>query len=120
MTIPTSTATLLRSRPRTTVGSGTVAINADGARIDYTPATNFSGTDTVTYTISDGNGGTDTGTVTITVTAVNDAPVAVNDSEALTEDDALTSITVLDDDTDVDGDPHSQRDQLLRNRNRRH
>ena len=38
------------------------------------------------------------------MTAVNDAPVAVNDSEAFTEDDTLTSITVLDDDTDVDGD----------------
>ena len=38
------------------------------------------------------------------MTAVNDAPVATNDSEALTEDDSFTSITVLDDDTDADGD----------------
>ena len=43
--------------------------------------------------MSDGTA-TDTGTLTITVTAVNDTPVATNDSEALTEDDSLTSITV--------------------------
>ena len=55
-------------------GTGTAAINADNARINYTPAANFNGTDTITYTVSDGNGGTDTGTLTITVTAVNDAP----------------------------------------------
>ena len=91
--------------PETATAEGaTVAINADGARINYTPSTNYSGTDIVTYTISDGNGGTDTGTLTITVTAVNDAPVAVNDTETLTEDDGLTSITVLNDDSDADGD----------------
>ena len=66
------------------------SINADGARINYTPSTNFNGTDTITYTVSDGNGGTDTGTLTVTVTAVNDVPVAVNDTETLTEDDGLT------------------------------
>ena len=85
-------------------GNATVAINSDGARIDYTPSSDFSGTDTITYTISDGNGGTDTGTLTITVTAVNDAPVAVNDTATVTEDASLTVITVLDDDTDADGD----------------
>ena len=85
-------------------GNATVAINSDGARIDYTPSTNFSGTDTITYTISDGNGGTDTGTLTITVTAVNDAPIAVDDTATVTEDASLTSITVLDDDTDADSD----------------
>ena len=54
-------------------GTGTAAINSDNARIDYTPAANFNGTDTITYTVSDGTT-TDTGTLTITVTAVNDAP----------------------------------------------
>ncbi|MCH1448330.1 MAG: cadherin-like domain-containing protein, partial [Candidatus Nanopelagicales bacterium] len=55
-------------------GTGTAAINSDNARINYTPAANFNGTDTITYTVSDGNGGTDTATLTITVSAVNDAP----------------------------------------------
>ena len=84
-------------------GTGTAAINADNARIDYTPAANFNGTDTITYTVSDGTA-TDTGTLTIIVSAVNDAPVAVDDTQTLTEGDPLTNITVLDDDTDADGD----------------
>ena len=67
-----------------TSGSGTVAINSDNARINYTPAANFNGTETITYTVSDGTT-TDTGTLTITVTAVNDAPVAVDDTETITE-----------------------------------
>ncbi len=36
----------------------------------YTPAADFGGIDSFTYTISDGNGGTDTATVTVTVTRV--------------------------------------------------
>jgi large repetitive protein len=50
----------------------------------YKPLANFFGTDTIVYTISDD--GTPnkeaTGTVTINVTAVNDDPVAVNDTGA--------------------------------------
>jgi hypothetical protein len=53
--------------------------------------------------LSDGNGGTDTATVSITVTAVNDAPVAVDDSKSLLHDTSA-NIAVLANDTDVDGD----------------
>ena len=84
-------------------GTGTAAINSDNARIDYTPAANFNGTDTITYTVSDGTA-TDTGKLTVTVSAVNDAPVAVDDTQTLTEDAPLTNIVVLDDDTDADSD----------------
>ena len=42
--------------------------------------------------------------MTITVTAVNDAPVADNDTYTTTEDTPLTG-NVLANDTDVDGDP---------------
>jgi hypothetical protein len=85
----------------TYTGTGTVSLS--GNQIVYTPASNFNGTETVTYTVSDGTA-TDTGTLTITVTAANDAPVAVDDTETILEDAALTNITVLDDDTDADGD----------------
>jgi hypothetical protein len=86
-----------------TAGTGTVAVNADGLSVDYTPATNFYGTETITYIVSDGTL-TDSGTLTITVTEVNFAPVAVNDTASLDEDSTKTSTNVIANDTDVDGD----------------
>ena len=62
-----------------TAGHGTVSCTAAGSRT-YTPALNYNGPDSFTYSISDGNGGSDTATVSITVTPVNDAPNAVDDS----------------------------------------
>ena len=87
-----------------TSGSGTVAVNADGVSVDYTPALDFNGTETITYTVSDGVLTDATGTLTITVTAVNDAPVAVDDTATVLEDAALTSIDLIANDTDADGD----------------
>jgi VCBS repeat-containing protein len=46
---------------------GSVYYSSSG--VFYTPDTNYTGTDSFTYTISDGNGGTDTATVTVTVVA---------------------------------------------------
>ena len=86
-----------------TDGTGTVAVNADGVSVDYTPAADFNGTETITYTVSDGTD-TSEGTLTITVTAVNDIPVAVEDTLELIEDATLTSIDVIANDTDIDGD----------------
>ncbi|MCP5082216.1 MAG: tandem-95 repeat protein, partial [Alphaproteobacteria bacterium] len=83
-------------------GNGSVSIRPDGS-LDYSPNTNFNGTDTVTYTISDGNGATDTATVTITVNPVNDGPDALNDTASVDEDSAVT-INVLANDSDLDGD----------------
>lgn len=83
--------------------NGTVAINADGT-ITYTPRVNFSGTDTISYTVSDGQGGFSTATVVVTVNAVNDAPVAIDDA-ATTEEDTPVTIPVLDNDMDAEGDP---------------
>ena len=53
--------------------NGSVRIGADSTLV-YTPARNFSGTDTFTYTLSDGKGGTGTAAVGVTVEPVNDAP----------------------------------------------
>lgn len=55
----------------TSAQGGTVSIASDGSLI-YTPATNFSGTDTFTYTVSDGTS-TDTATVTVNVVNPDDA-----------------------------------------------
>lgn len=81
---------------------GEADINPDGA-ITFTPAENFNGTATITYTIADGNGGTDTAELVIEVTPVNDAPEAADDAETTPFNTAVT-IPVLDNDTDVDGD----------------
>ncbi len=74
-----------------------------GSNVLYTPDPNYNGADSFSYTVSDGKGGTDTATVSVTVTPVNDAPVAVDDS-ATTAEDTQVSIPVLANDTDVDGD----------------
>jgi hypothetical protein len=74
--------------------------------ISYSPATNFNGTDTFTYTVED-NGqtaGTNdfktaTGTVTVNVTAVNDAPIINIPPDQQVGEDVrlvLTNIMVVD------------------------
>jgi len=81
-------------------GSGSIGSNGS---LSYTPEANWFGTDSFTYTASDGHGGFDSATVTVTVTPVNDAPVANDDSAGTPEDTAVT-IDVLANDSDVDGD----------------
>ncbi len=81
---------------------GTIAINNDGT-LTYTPAADYNGPDTITYSIDDGHGGTAASTVAVTVTGINDDPVA-NPDEATTAEDTPVTIAVLDNDTDVDGD----------------
>ncbi len=81
---------------------GTVVDNGDGT-VTFTPAPNFNGPVTITYTVSDGNGGTDDGEAVVNVGAVNDAPIAVDDT-AETDEDTPVTIDVLDNDSDPDGD----------------
>ncbi|MES2628752.1 MAG: Ig-like domain-containing protein, partial [Bacteroidota bacterium] len=85
---------------------GTVILSSDGA-FDYTPNTNFFGTDTWTYLIQDGNGGTATGSVKIVVTPVNDDPITLDDSYTVNEDNVLNvnAPGVLFNDTDPDVEP---------------
>ena len=85
----------------TTAGTGTVAVNADGLSVDYTPAANFNGTEVITYTVSDGKLTDATGTLTVTVTAVNDTPVSSDQSVSTIEDIPL-EITLSG--SDIDGD----------------
>jgi len=81
---------------------GTVAINDDGT-VTYTPAENYNGSDSFTYSITDADGDVSTATVSLTINPENDAPVAVDDSATLNED-ASAVINVLGNDTDLDGD----------------
>ena len=72
------------------------------ARFTYTPDANFNGTDSFTYTANDGTADSNVATVTITVTAVNDAPVAVNDSGDDDGRDARSAAPCSANDTDVE------------------
>ena len=83
------------------VGFGTVTMNDDGT-VTFNPDDNWNGVDTFEYTVSDGTA-TDTGTASITVDAVNDGPVATDDTETTTEDNAVT-LDLTANDTDLDGD----------------
>ena len=86
---------------------GTLTLNADGS-YTYLPAPNYYGSDSFTYRVTDGVLTSANATVNITVTAVNDPPVATNDSYTTPEDTALTvpvGTGLLVNDTDPDGDP---------------
>ncbi|MCI0575506.1 MAG: tandem-95 repeat protein [Chloroflexi bacterium] len=86
----------------TTPTHGLVVANADGT-ITYTPAANFSGADSFTYTVADGQGGADLALVAVTVAPVNDPPLAAPDAATTPEDTAVT-LDVLANDGDLDGD----------------
>jgi VCBS repeat-containing protein len=75
-----------------------------GGQVRYLPNSNFNGTDTLTYQICDSTSPTplcSTATVTITVNAVNDPPIAVDDTDTVNED-ATVTVDVLGNDIDVD------------------
>src|SRR5439155_1612203 len=83
---------------------GALTLNADGG-FTYTPAANFNGSDSFSYKASDGVAQSNVATVTLTITAVNDAPVAVNDTYTTNEDTPLTVVApgVLSNGSDEDG-----------------
>jgi hypothetical protein len=81
---------------------GTAAVGALGANVTYTPAANYCGADSFTYTIKDATASSSTATVTVTVTCVPDPPTAHDDSVTTNEDQAANNIDVLGNDTDPD------------------
>jgi subtilisin family serine protease len=83
--------------------AGTAAMVNGGASVTYTPDPNANGTDTFGYTVSDGMGRTASALVTVTVTAVNDPPVATDDT-LVTVRDTAAIVKVLANDMDADGD----------------
>jgi Bacterial cadherin-like domain len=97
----------------TTSLQGSFGAAADGNGLfEYQPPANFNGTTTFTYGVASDLGAgcpsvaEDTATVTITVTPVNDAPTAANDSFAALTDRTLNVAApgVLGNDSDIDGD----------------
>lgn len=82
---------------------GTAIPSENNDAILFTPTADYFGTTTLSYRITDGNGGFSIGTVTITVTNINDSPVSENDFIPTAEEQS-TTIAVLDNDSDIDGD----------------
>ncbi|MDY7233224.1 Ig-like domain-containing protein [Hyalangium rubrum] len=70
-------------------------------KFTYTPAANYSGPDSFTFTASDGQGSSAPATVSITVLAVNDAPIAQAQTVS-TPEETPKSLTLTA--TDAEGD----------------
>src|SRR6266508_2532639 len=88
-----------------TPANGTVTLNTLDGSFTYTPDANFNGTDSFTYQANDGTADSNVATVTLTVTPVNDAPVALDESYTIIEDTTfvVAAAAILANDTDVDG-----------------
>jgi VCBS repeat-containing protein len=82
--------------------NGDLNLNDDGS-FEYSPSSDFNGSDSFTYKANDGNDDSEVVTVTITVDSVNDDPVATDDA-ATTDQDADVDVNVVDNDSDADDD----------------
>ncbi len=84
------------------VPQGTFYVDGAG-NVTFTPATNFNGNSSVTYTVRDSDGGISNAiTISLTVNAVNDAPTVSDDTDTATQGLA-SSGNVLTGDADPDG-----------------
>jgi hypothetical protein len=75
-------------------------LSGTGPNLTYTPNANANGTDSFTFKVNDGTVDSAVATVSISITAVNDAPVAVAQS-VTTDEDKSQAITLVG--TDVEG-----------------
>ncbi|KIC41891.1 hypothetical protein RA27_00255 [Ruegeria sp. ANG-R] len=82
--------------------SGTAVI--ENGQIRYTPNTDFNGSDTINYTISDGNGGEATASVQIDVAELIDGAPIVVDDYVTVESGGTILIDALANDSDPNGD----------------
>ncbi|MCU4164289.1 Ig-like domain-containing protein [Carboxylicivirga caseinilyticus] len=81
--------------------NGAVNINTVDYTITYTPTSDFNGTDSFSYSVSDESGDSSEASVSITVTPVNDAPTPVDDN-VQTQEETPIVIYVLANDTDLE------------------
>jgi DNA/RNA endonuclease G (NUC1) len=65
------------------------SLSGSGPSVSYTPALNYNGPDSFTFKVNDGSQNSNTSTVSITVTEVNDAPAASDDSASTNQDTPL-------------------------------
>ncbi len=80
---------------------GALSISTSTLYLVYTPAPNFFGLETFSYTVSDGDL-TDTATVSVHITAINDAPALDVIGSQEVDEDSLLSFTATATDVDLD------------------
>lgn len=78
-------------------------LSGEGDSLVYTPFDDFNGSDSFTFTVNDGELESAPATVTVTIGAVNDAPVAADDTASVEQYSSVT-FEVLSNDSDVDLD----------------
>jgi hypothetical protein len=77
-------------------------LSGSGAARNYTPSLNYTGSDSFTFKVNDGHVDSNVATVSITITSVNDAPVANNQSVFTPQE---TELDILLTATDAEGSP---------------
>jgi DNA/RNA endonuclease G (NUC1) len=104
----TLTATDAENNPLTfnvTGGPSHGTLSGSGSSLTYTPAPNYNGPDSFTFTASDKYLTSETATVTINVAAGNDPPVADAGPDQMLECTGSTAVTLNgSDSSDLDGD----------------
>jgi large repetitive protein len=104
---PATQGVLYLANGTTRVVAGTPLTAAQAANLVFTPATNFNGTVTIPFTVTDNDGGVSTAAnEVITVNAVNDAPVDGNEARTVYRGYPLSvpaASGLLANATDVDG-----------------
>lgn len=86
-----------------TATHGILNLNSNGS-FNYVPNLNFNGTDSFLYKANNGTENTNMALVTLTITPVNDAPIAVNDT-GITPENSPVVVNVLANDIDIDLEP---------------
>lgn len=76
--------------------------SVDGTTI--TPSPDFNGQLSIDVSVNDGTNDSNVFSLSMTISPVNDAPVAVNDSASVAQGSGATNIDVLANDSDADGD----------------
>ena len=78
------------------------SLSGTAPNMTYTPALNYNGPDSFTFSVNDGKADSDQVTISVTVLAVNDAPIANPQSETTKVNKSVSAALTG---SDVDGEP---------------
>lgn len=89
----------LRVTAVSNVVGGTATLGPNGAYVQFTPTSGFTGNASFTYTLADPSNATATATATINVNGTNSSPTAANDTASVAEDSSNNTVNVLSNDS---------------------